>query len=85
MPRATKKTIADIARAQRVLSRAQQHVFEAVDDRRTRFVECLDKATPAQRKAYADASEKLDRLEREAVAKGQAWRGPMGNIYFNYH
>ena len=85
MPRATKKTIETIARAQRVLSKAQDHVFEAVDDRNTRFRECLDKATQAQRDAYGAASANLARLEQEAIDKGQAWRGTMGQVYFNSH
>lgn len=83
MPRATKKTVETIARAQRVLSKAQDAVFEAVEGSTARFRECLDKATQAQRDAYGAASANLARLEQEAVDKGQAWRGTMGQIYFN--
>jgi hypothetical protein len=83
MARATKKTIETIARAQRVLSKAQDAVFEAVEGNTTRFRECLDKATQVQRDAYHAASANLARLEQEAVDKGQAWRGTMGQIYFN--
>lgn len=83
MPRATKKTIETIARAQRALSKAQDAVFEAVEGSTTRFRECLDKASPAQRDAYLAASARLAVLEQAAIDKGQAWRGTMGQIYFN--
>lgn len=83
MARATKKTIETIARAQRVLSKAQDAVFEAVEGSTTRFRECLERATQAERDAYSAASANLARLEQEAVDKGQAWRGTTGQLYFN--
>jgi len=76
--------MAAIAKAQRALSIAQAAVFEAVDDNRTRFRECLDKASPEQRAAYRTAADNLARLEQEAVNAGQAWRGAAGGFYFNH-
>lgn len=82
MPRATKKTLTAINKANTALAASQRAIYHMAPDDRTPWKTCYSLACPALQENHEKARLHLEALEAKAVEAGQAWRGPMGMIYF---
>lgn len=68
--------------AREKLYKTAEAVYSFAPNGNTPFSECLQLASEKVRARYEAARAKVDDLEHQAVAKGRAYRGSIGQLIF---